>query len=107
MTTALPALGEGSPDPDAVAAAVLSCPSVAALSGGRLGEVATYLPGRRVAGVRLGEGTVEVHVVGHYGPTIDRIAAEVRSALGPLVGGRSVAVVVDDLDTGIEAPSSP
>lgn len=100
MTAPSPATRAELPDPDALAAAVQGCPSVSALSGGRLGEVATYLPGRRVAGIRLGDDTVDIHVVGHYGPHIDTIAAEVRSAVRPLVGGRQVAVSVDDLDTG-------
>ena len=40
-------------DADAIAAAVLACPSVAGLGGGPAGAVATYLPGRRVTGVRV------------------------------------------------------
>ncbi len=118
MTTPSAPPSDSSPDPDAVAAAVLVCPGVAAMSGGRLGEVATYLPGRRVAGVRLGDGTVEVHVVGRYGPPVETIAAEIRAALRPLVGGRSVSVTVEDLDThalegntsgpgAVEAPATP
>ena len=39
-----------------VAAAVLSVPGVHDLHGGVLGEVATYLPGRRVNGIRLLDG---------------------------------------------------
>ena len=50
-------------DPDAVSAAALSCSQVARLSGGLAGEVATYLPGRRVAGIRIGDDEVEVHIV--------------------------------------------
>lgn len=87
------------PDPDAVAAAVLACPSVTGLSGGRLGEVATYLPGRRITGVRIADDGVVVHLVGRYGPTIGEIAAEVRAAVQAVVGLRPVTVGVDDLDT--------
>lgn len=86
-------------DPDAVAAAVLACPSVTGLSGGRLGEVATYLPGRRITGVRIADDGVAVHLVGRYGPTIGEIAAEVRAAVQAVVGRRPVTVSVDDLDT--------
>jgi uncharacterized alkaline shock family protein YloU len=91
------------PDPDAIATAVLAVPSVAALSGGLAGEVATYLPGRRVGGVqvRSGEGRaaplVVVHVVAHYGPTIDRIAADVTAAVRAAAGRVDVHVGVDDL----------
>ncbi|MGF0115039.1 hypothetical protein ACQFYA_01775 [Promicromonospora sp. Marseille-Q5078] len=43
--------------------AVLTVPGVARLSGGVLGEVATYLPGDRIAGVRFDDDDVHVHVV--------------------------------------------
>ena len=38
-------------DVDAVAAAVAGCAGVSALDGGQFGEVASYLPGRKVTGV--------------------------------------------------------
>jgi hypothetical protein len=85
-------------EPETVAAAVRSCRSVVRLSGGHASEVATYLPGRRVLGVRFADGRVEVRVVGVYGPTVGEIAAEVTAAVAPLVGGRTVDVVVDDLE---------
>jgi hypothetical protein len=40
-------------DVDALAAALGACPSVVRVGSGRPGAVATYLPGRRVTGVRL------------------------------------------------------
>lgn len=95
---------------DAVAAAVVACPNVARLSGGALGEVATYLPGRRVLGVRVDDDAVQVHIVGRYGPTVDEIAAEVRAAVRAVLGARPVAVGVDDLDVsgaGVPAAASP
>lgn len=91
-------VGAGHAEPDAVAAAVRACPLVVRLSGGHASEVATYLPGRRVVGVRFTDGSVEVHVVGVYGPPVDAIAAEVVAAVAPLVGGRTVDVGVDDLE---------
>ena len=45
-------------DVDAVAAAVPGCAGVAALDGGPFGEVVSYLPGRRVTGVVVGDGRV-------------------------------------------------
>jgi hypothetical protein len=92
-----PAAAGEEPDADSLAAAALACPDVVALSGGLLGEVATYLPGRRVRGVRVREAVVDVHVVARYGPTMDEIGAQVRAALTPLVGTRAVAVTIDDL----------
>jgi len=89
----LPA-GEGPPAPavdpvaatvDDIAALVLAVPGVTALHSGPLGEVATYLPGRRVSGVRLGEGGVEVHVVvaahAQIGPTARLIHAAVATVV--------------------------
>ena len=48
---------------DEIAALVLAVPDVTRLHAGRFGEVATYLPGRRVTGVKLGDELIEVHVV--------------------------------------------
>ena len=84
---------------DALAAAVAACPSVARLSGGAVGEVATYLPGRRVTGVRMApEGRVEVHVVAYLVATVATVEREVRAAVTALVGPRPVDVGIDDLE---------
>jgi len=90
-TLGTPALAE------LVAEAALGCPDVVSLSGGMVGEVATYLPGRRVTGVRVRDAVVEVHVVARYGPPMDEIGAQVRAAATPFVGDRMVAVTIDDL----------
>lgn len=84
-------------DPDTLARAVLACPLVADMSSGVFGEAATYLPGRRVAGVRITDTAVEVHVVAVLGVTVTRIGAEVRDALAPLVGDYPVDVVIEDV----------
>ncbi|HEX6499418.1 MAG TPA: hypothetical protein VF054_10350 [Micromonosporaceae bacterium] len=86
------------PDPDAIARAVLDCPAVASLSD----QVATYLPGRRVVGVAVrddGTSSVEVHVVGTWGPTVHEIDAQVRRAVARVAGEVPLTVVIDDLDT--------
>jgi hypothetical protein len=80
-----------------IAAAVSAAPGVAALSGGRLGGVGTYLPGRRVTGVVLRDNDLEVHIVGRYGVPVAEIAAEVRRAVEPYAGDRTVHVIVEDL----------
>lgn len=85
------------PDPDLIAAAVTGCSTVAGLSGGVAGAAATYLPGRRVVGVRIDDATVTVHVVGRYGPSMTEISNEVTRAVTPLAGGRQVGVVIEDL----------
>lgn len=97
-------LTAGGTDADRVAAAVLSCPGVAALHGGRFGEIATYLPGRRIAGIRVDVAAVEVHVVGRYPAPVADIARQVRSALHPLVGSARVDVVVGDYAAPGESP---
>jgi hypothetical protein len=86
-------------DPDVVASAALACPSVASLTGGAVGEVATYLPGRRVTGVRVTDDELEVHVQARWGTVLPDVGREVRAALSPLAEGRSVAVYIDDVET--------
>ncbi|MEW6476043.1 MAG: hypothetical protein AB1679_27615 [Actinomycetota bacterium] len=85
-------------DPDEVAGLVARCRSVARISPGRFGEVATYLPGHRVPGVRLADDRIEVHVVACWGARVPDVAAEVRAAVAPVTGGVPVDVFVDDVD---------
>jgi hypothetical protein len=86
-------------DVDAVAAAVVASPSVARLVGEGIGaQVATYLPGRRVEGVRVTPEDVEVHVATRWDVPIPLAAADVRAAVLPLAGGRLVTIVVEDID---------
>jgi uncharacterized alkaline shock family protein YloU len=80
-----------------IADAVSAVPGVAALSGGRLGGVGTYLPGRRITGVLIRGEDIEVHVVGRYGVPVAEIAAEVRRAVEPSAGDRTVHVIIEDL----------
>ena len=87
------------PTPNTIARAALYCPDVASLSG----EVATYLPGRRVVGVAVrgdGEPMIEVHVVGRWGPPKKHIAKQARSAAHAIAPDVPLNVVIDDLDTG-------
>lgn len=94
---------------DLVAAVVESCPGVAALSGGRFGEAATYLPGRRVSGVRISDDVIEVHVVARWGMALPELADAIRAACDPLSAGRRVDVVIEDLELppGIQIPAVP
>ncbi|MBA2273399.1 MAG: hypothetical protein H0W21_05765 [Actinobacteria bacterium] len=85
-------------DAEVVASVVAACPSVARLYGGRAAEVATYLPGTRVEGVRLAEDELEVHVVAAWDVPLPQVADEVRSAAAPVGGGLPVAVFIDDVD---------
>lgn len=87
---------------DRVAATVTGCRTVTRLSGGPLGEVATYLPGRRVVGVAVRDSgptpEVEVRVVGRYGPTVDEISREVEKAVHSVLPRHRVLIAIDDLD---------
>lgn len=85
-------------DPEAVATAVLACPHVASLSAGTVEEIATYLPGRRVQGIRADEQSLEIHVVARWGTPLPEVGAEVRRAVGALAGGRSITVAIEDLE---------
>ncbi|MBC7275784.1 hypothetical protein [Nocardioides sp.] len=90
---------------DLVAAAVLAVPGVHDLHAGAVGEVATYLPGRRVNGVRMREPGCSVHVVLDWGmPVLDTTAA-VRQAVRPYVSG-PVDVTVEDIHLPDSASSA-
>jgi hypothetical protein len=91
-----PALVDGV-DVDAVAAAVRGCPAVDDLDGGRLGGVATYLPGRRVPGIRIEDDRVEVQVRGVWNQPVGAVVSQIRDALAPLTGGRIIDVVLSDV----------
>ena len=85
-------------DPDAVVAAALSCPEVAALSEGLVVEAATYLPGRKVRGVRLTDDGVEVHIVARWDAYLPEVAESVRRAVTPVTGGLPTSVYVEDIE---------
>lgn len=89
-------------DVDAIAAATLACPAVAGLHEGGSRAVATYLPGRRVVGVRAEDRRVLVSVVLASGSSVQTLGVQVRTALAPHVGGRRVDVHVADVQTAVE-----
>jgi len=80
---------------DRVAEAVKSRPGVADL-GAR--SVATYLPGRKVTGVDVDSDTVRIDLVARWGYLLTDVAADVRRAVAPLVDGRPIDIVIDDVD---------
>jgi hypothetical protein len=97
---------EDAVDVDGVEAAVVACPAVASMSAGRFGEVATYLPGRRVAGIRANDTDVEIHIVARHGYVIQHVTARIAAATRSLVGDRLLTVAVDDLDIDLSGTSS-
>ena len=82
---------------DRIAATVTKCPDVAGLTQNPGFPVATYLPGRTVAGVAVRPSEIEICVVARYGPPLTQVAAQVRQAVEPLVPGRVVDVVIGDI----------
>lgn len=100
------ATGTGSSDPvgdqaHVIAAAVLALPGVAQLHAGLFSEVATYLPGERVTGVRLRDTSCEVHVVVVSGPPVLAVADRIRSTVAAITGW-PVDVTIEDV-----VPPSP
>jgi hypothetical protein len=93
---------QGACDVDAIAAATLACPAVAGLDEGGTHAVATYLPGRRVVGVRVDDRRVVVSVLLASRFSVRLLDAQVRSALAPHVGGREVDVYVADVQTAAD-----
>nr|MDT0663565.1 hypothetical protein [Micromonospora sp. DSM 115978] len=91
-----------SADPEVVAAAVAACPHVVGLrsapASGVGAEVATYLPGGRVDGVRVSGSVVAVRVVGALGQNLTEFADEVRTAVRTAAPrATTVDVFIDDL----------
>lgn len=84
-------------DVDAVHEAVSACPGVAGLGSGVLGAFATYLPGRRVPGIRVNPAVIEIEVRVMWGPSAVGIARDIRTALAALVAGRRVDVTIADI----------
>jgi hypothetical protein len=85
-------------DADRIATAVQASRHIAGLDSGRYGEIATYLPGRRVSGVRIRPDSVTIGVIGRYPATATEIDASVRATVGPL--DRPLHVHIGDLDIG-------
>lgn len=84
--------------------AVLACPGVVALNGGGLAPVATYLPGRRVAGVRLDEHRILVSVTVARGCKVPELAEQIRANLWSFAAGRPVDLHVADV---ADQPGAP
>ncbi len=89
---------------DLVAAATRAVPGVSDLHAGAFGEVATYLPGRKVTGVQMRPDVTNVDVVLHWGAPVPSTAERVRQVVTALVG-TSVHVTVQDVtEPGVMTP---
>lgn len=97
------------PDAEAVAAAAAACEGVHALTrGSDVVEIATYLPGRRVLGVRVSPGRAEVHIVARYGVNVVEVADRVRAAvLAAVKDDTGPSPQVDVYVVDVQAPEFP
>jgi uncharacterized alkaline shock family protein YloU len=90
-----------------VAASVQQCPAVAALTAGRFGQFGTYLAGRQVVGVSVDADRIDIGVVARFGVPVGDLSAQVRAAVAPLVGGRSINIRVEDVQIPGDAVTNP
>jgi hypothetical protein len=97
MTGLVPVAAAESTEADAVAAAARGCPAVDGLCPGAWGGVVTYLPGRRVPGVRLADDHLVISVRSRWGVPASEVARQVRAAVAALAGPRRIDVVVADM----------
>lgn len=93
---------------DGIATAVRAVPGVVDLHAGALGEAVTLLPGRRVAGLRIADDHVEVHLAVEHGAAVRTVADDVRKAVAAVRPG-PVTVVVEDVveDAPDDPPTAP
>jgi hypothetical protein len=83
-------------DAERIAAAVSSVKGVVGLHAGMFGEVATYLPGRRVSGIRIGADRVDVHVSLALDAPVRPTAAAIQRAVAEITD-LPVDVTIEDL----------
>ncbi|MDG4825903.1 hypothetical protein O7635_28990 [Asanoa sp. WMMD1127] len=84
-------------DVEQLAAAVEDCPAVDALVEGPPAMAATYLPRRRITGIRIDGDVVTAQVRLRFGSTVGQLARQVWRAATPLAGPRRVDIVVADI----------
>lgn len=85
-------------DVDTLAATVRSCHFVSDLAAGGPGSPATYLPGRRVAGIAVDDERVRIQVRSCWAAPADVVATEIRASVRPLVGDRRIDITIADID---------
>ncbi|SNT40957.1 Asp23/Gls24 family envelope stress response protein [Rhodococcoides kyotonense] len=88
--------GRGVDLSETLARTVTATEGVAGLHGGMFGEVATYLPGRRVAGIRLSDSGIDVHISLRSDAPVRETADAVRRAVHAVVDS-PIHVTVEDI----------
>ncbi|GAB2748446.1 hypothetical protein GCM10027174_23450 [Salinifilum aidingensis] len=104
-----PGAARGAPDEeevvDRIRALLDEHPDVAGAHGGRLGDIAAHLPGRRVAGVRFSDERVEIGVAARWSRPLPALVEELRAAvLDVLTRAGSSVRTVDVTVADIEPP---
>ncbi|MBW6439801.1 hypothetical protein KZ829_39355 [Actinoplanes hulinensis] len=93
-------------DADAVASATRGCPDVEDLCGDPLGDIVTYLPGRRLPGVRIDREAVLVQVRSRWNVPAATVAHEIRGAVAGLAPGRRIDVTIADVSDPPALPTA-
>jgi uncharacterized alkaline shock family protein YloU len=90
-----------------VATSVQRCPAVAALTAGRFGQFSTFLAGHQAVGVSVNADRIDIGVVARFGVPVGDLSAQVRAAVAPLVGGRSINIRIEDIQMPGDAVTDP
>lgn len=99
-----PLAGDPGALPERIADQIREHPAVVGLHGGPFGSICSYLPGRRVVGVRIDpdRAAVQVGVVLWLSAPLPQLVTELRSRVTAVAGPIAVDVTVADV---IPAPS--
>lgn len=95
-STTAPAIVDGV-DVDGLFLALASCPGVARVGSSGPGALATYLPGRRVPGIRVEQATLTIEIQADWNSSKNELFAAVKHAAGPFAAGRRIDVAVVDI----------
>jgi hypothetical protein len=93
-------------DVDDIYAEVIACPGVAGLGSGMIGELATYLPGRRVPGIRVTPELVQLEICARWGPSAQQIGAQIWAALASVVTDRPIEIAITDISPPVTASAA-
>lgn len=79
---------------------VLATEGVYSLGIGRYVEAATYGAGEKVTGVVVGMDDIRMHIIARYplNEPLPALAERIRERVASEVGGRTMTVVVEDLE---------
>ncbi|WUI01059.1 hypothetical protein OHR68_04360 [Spirillospora sp. NBC_00431] len=83
-----------------IAEAVMTCPDVRQLTTGPHGRIATHRAGRRLEGVAVRGGEIEIGVIVRHGRPLPEIGEDVRRLVRPLAGRRTIDVLIAALADG-------